>query len=132
MGDEGRMMTVSTLPTTRCMFDHSKVFRVAYPDQLYANWRSRAQAWRELEADSGGKSYTDRRVVIGRAERSRRERPTMLFAARSRSELLDSAEGHALPAIQPALSVCRHDPNGANLRRHAGHALEWRGNAAFS
>jgi sarcosine oxidase len=126
-GAKVALIDQSTLPNPAgASFDHSKVFRFAYPDQLYAQLAVDAlKRWRELEADSGEQLLTPTGVMmIGRDESSsERETYTALRSLDLAAELLDSAEAaRRFPQFNPAaFAFAVYDPNGAIL--HADKAV---------
>jgi monomeric sarcosine oxidase len=106
--------------------DHSKVFRFAYPDQLYAQLAVDAlELWHELEADSGENLLTPTGVLmIGRDESSsERETYAALRSLDLAAELLDSTDAaRRFPQFNPAaFAFAVYDPGGAIL--HAERAV---------
>jgi len=86
----------SALPSPRAAStDHSKVFRFAYPDPLYAEMAARAlDLWRELEEETGARLLTQTGVLmIGRNQSSvEAETYETLRALRLEVEMLDNRE----------------------------------------
>jgi monomeric sarcosine oxidase len=101
-------------------FDHSKVFRFAYPDPLYAGLAVDAlNLWRQLERETDSSILTPTGVLmIGRDESSsEKETYSALRSLDLEAELLDSAEvARRFPQFNPAtFEFAVYDPNGAML-----------------
>jgi monomeric sarcosine oxidase len=101
-------------------FDHSKVFRFAYPDPFYAGLAVDAlKLWRELEEESGTRLLTPTGVLmIGRDESSSEtETYSALRSLELEAELLDSSEAaRRFPQFNAeAFAFAVYDPNGAIL-----------------
>jgi monomeric sarcosine oxidase len=101
-------------------FDHSKVFRFAYPDPFYAGLAVDAlKLWRELEEESGTRLFTPTGVLmIGRDESSSEtETYSALRSLELEAELLDSFEAaRRFPQFNAeAFAFAVYDPNGAIL-----------------
>jgi len=111
----------STLPNPRAAsVDHSRVFRFAYPDQLYVKLAVDAlQRWREIESQTGARLLTPTgAMLIGK------RRPCVetdyyeaLRAQNQKTELLDSREVAArFPQFNAAaFEFGVYDPSGAIL-----------------
>lgn len=107
-------------------FDHSKVFRFAYPDRLYARLAVDAlKLWRELEEASGERLLTRTGVLmIGRdGSSSERETYDALRSLDLPAELLESSEAaRRFPQFnRAAFEFAVYDANGAIL--HAERAV---------
>lgn len=122
----------SILPNPRAAsVDHSKVFRFAYPDALYARMAVDAlKLWRALEEETGARLLTNTGVLmIGREQASAEEASAeaetyeTLRALGLRVEMLDSRETVArFPQFNAnALGYSVYDPSGAIL--HAEQAV---------
>lgn len=106
--------------------DHSKVFRFAYPDQLYAKLAVDAlNLWRELEEASGERLLTPTGVLMIGRDESSSERATYdaLRSLDLAAELLESSEAaRRFPQFNPsAFEFAVYDANGAIL--HAETAV---------
>jgi len=118
----------SLLPNpTAASFDHSKVFRFAYPDPFYARLAASAlKIWRQLEVETNTRLLTSTGVLmIGRDEASsERETYDALRSLNLEAELLTSEETcRRFPEFDPtAFAFAVHDPNGAIL--HADRAVQ--------
>jgi sarcosine oxidase len=127
LGTKVALIDQSPLPNPAgASFDHSKVFRFAYPDRLYAQLAVDAlKLWRELEGASGDRLLTPTGVLmIGRDEgSSERETYDALRSLDLAAELLDSSEtARRFPQFNAAaFEFAVYDPNGAIL--HAERAL---------
>ena len=117
----------SRLPNpTGASFDHSKVFRFAYPDPLYAGLAVDAlKLWKRLEEETGTRLLTPTgALMIGRDESSSEaETYRALRSLELEAELLDSAEAASrFPQFNSAaFEFAVYDPNGAIL--HAEQAV---------
>ncbi|MFY9607195.1 MAG: N-methyl-L-tryptophan oxidase [Blastocatellia bacterium] len=126
-GAKVALIDQSALPNRdAASFDHSKVFRFVYPDQLYAQLAVAAlKLWRELEETSGERLLTPTGVLmIGRDESSsEREAYDALRSLDLAAELLESSEAaRRFPQFNPAaFEFAVYDANGAIL--HAELAL---------
>jgi N-methyl-L-tryptophan oxidase len=101
-------------------FDHSKVFRFAYPDSFYARLAVEAlKLWRELEEESGTRLLEPTGVLmIGRDESSSEtETYNALRSLELEAELLGSSEtARRFPQFNAeAFEFAVYDPNGAIL-----------------
>ncbi len=126
-GAKVALIDQSVLPNPAgASFDHSKVFRFAYPDRLYAQLAVDAlKLWRELEEASDERLLTATGVLMIGRDQSSSERETY-HALRSldlAAELLESSEAaRRFPQFNPeAFEFAVYDPNGAIL--HAERAL---------
>ena len=117
----------SALPNPRAAStDHSKVFRFAYPDALYARMAVDALAlWRSLEEETGARLLTRTGVLmIGRDQSSvEAETYQTLRSLGLEVEMLDSRETAArFPQFNPDAFACSvYDASGAIL--HATDAV---------
>lgn len=117
----------SRLPNSAgASFDHSKVFRFAYPDPLYAGLAVDAlELWQRLEEETGTRLLTPTGVLmIGRDESSSEaETYRALRSLELEAELLASAEAaRRFPQFDPAaFAFAVYDPQGAIL--HAERAV---------
>ena len=98
--------------------DHSKVFRFAYPDTLYARLAVEAlAAWRALEAETGARLLTPTGLLLmGKAEsRVESETAAALQALGLDAEMRTNAEAAArFPQFNPAaFAHAVLDPSGA-------------------
>jgi sarcosine oxidase len=98
--------------------DHSKVFRFAYPDTLYAGLAAEALAgWRALEAETGARLLTPTGLLLmGKAEsRIEGETAAALRALGLEAEMMTAAETAArFPQFNPAaFAHAVLDPSGA-------------------
>jgi monomeric sarcosine oxidase len=126
-GAKVTLIDLSSLPNPRgASVDHSKVFRFAYPDPLYAQMAADALSrWRALEEQTGARLLTPTGVVmIGKAQSLvEREVYDALRSLNLEAELLDSRETAArFPQFnRDAFAYAVYDPSGAIL--HAETAL---------
>ncbi|HEX8087530.1 MAG TPA: FAD-dependent oxidoreductase, partial [Blastocatellia bacterium] len=117
----------SPLPNPRgASFDHSKVFRFAYPDPLYARMAVDALSrWRSLEGETGARLLTSTGLLMMGKEQSLIEHETYdaLRSLNLEAELLDGREAAArFPQFnQDAFPYAIYDPRGAIL--HAETAV---------
>lgn len=117
----------SALPNPRAAStDHSKVFRFAYPDALYAQMASDALAlWRSLEEDTGARLLTATGLLMIGREQSSEEAKTheTLRALGLPSEMLDRREtARRFPQFNcERLAYSVYDESGAIL--HASEAV---------
>ncbi len=126
-GAQVALLDQSILPNPRAAsIDHSKVFRFAYPDALYAQMAVDAlKLWRALEEETGVQMLTDTGVLtIGREQSS--DEAKIYETLRSlglQVEMLDNRETAArFPQFNPdAFSYSVYDPSGALL--HATEAV---------
>ncbi|HJQ25318.1 MAG TPA: N-methyl-L-tryptophan oxidase [Blastocatellia bacterium] len=107
--------------------DHSKVFRFAYPDAMYARLAVEALAgWQAIEAEMGVQLLTPTGLLLmGKAEsRLEVETAAALAALGLEAELMSSAEAAArFPQFNPAaFAHAVYDPSGAIT--HAERAVE--------
>jgi monomeric sarcosine oxidase len=107
-------------------FDHSKVFRFAYPDPLYAGLAVDAlKLWQRLEEETGTRLLTPTGVLmIGRDESSSEaETYRALRSLNLKAELLasDEASRRFSQFNSAAFEFAVYDPNGAIL--HAERAV---------
>ncbi|MGA9768439.1 MAG: N-methyl-L-tryptophan oxidase [Blastocatellia bacterium] len=115
------LLDQSTLPNPRAAsIDHSKVFRFAYPDALYAQMAVDAlKLWRSLEEETGARLLTDTGVLMIGREQSSPEAETYetLRSLGLRVERLDSRETAArFSQFNPeAFGFSVYDPSGAML-----------------
>lgn len=127
--DGAKVMLIdqSALPNPAgASFDHSKVFRFAYPDPLYAQLAVAAlKLWRELEEAGGARLLTPTGVLmIGKdASSSERETYDALRSLDLAAELLESSEAaRRFPQFSPAaFEFAVYDAHGAIL--HAERAV---------
>lgn len=122
-GAQVALIDQSILPNPRAAsVDHSKVFRFAYPDALYAGMAVDAlKLWRLLEEETGARLLTDTGILmIGRGQHSTYE---TLRALGLRAEMLDGRETvERFPQFNAdALGFSVYDPSGALL--HAEQAV---------
>jgi monomeric sarcosine oxidase len=106
--------------------DHSKVFRFAYPDALYAGLAVEAgKLWRLLEEETAGPLMTRTGVLMLGTDRASAESESYetLRSLGLEVELLESPEvALRFPQLNPeAFTYGVYDPSGALL--HAGRAL---------
>jgi monomeric sarcosine oxidase len=106
--------------------DHSKVFRFAYPDALYAGLAVEAgKLWRLLEEETAGPLMTRTGVLMLGTNRASAESESYetLRSLGLEVELLESPEvALRFPQLNPeAFTYGVYDPSGALL--HAGRAL---------
>jgi sarcosine oxidase len=126
-GAKVALIDQSSLPNPRAAsVDHSKVFRFAYPDPLYARMAVDALSrWRSLEEQTGARLLTPTGVLmIGRARNSiEGETYNALRSLNLEAELLDSRETAArFPQFnRDAFPYAVYDPSGAIL--HAETAV---------
>jgi monomeric sarcosine oxidase len=117
----------STLPNPRgSSFDHSKVFRFAYPEPLYVRMAVESlELWRALEDQTGERFLTSTGIVLLGSEGSSFETDCFnaLRSSNLEAELLDSAQLTArFPQFNPAaIPFAVFDPSGAIL--HAERAV---------
>jgi monomeric sarcosine oxidase len=118
-GAQVALIDQSRLPNPRAAStDHSKVFRFAYPDALYARLAVEALAgWRAIEQEMGVRLLTPTGLLLmGKAEsRLETETAAALAALGLKAELMTSSEAAArFPQFNPA--AFEHavlDPSGA-------------------
>ena len=126
-GAQVALIDQSILPNPRAAFiDHSKVFRFAYPDALYAQMAARALAlWRSLEEETGVEVLTDTGVLMIGSEQSSLEAEAYetLRSLGLEAEMLDNRETAArFPQFNAdAFGYSVYDPSGALL--HAERAV---------
>jgi monomeric sarcosine oxidase len=126
-GAKVALIDQSSLPNPRAAsLDHSKVFRFAYPDPLYARMAVDARSrWRSLEEQTGARLFTPTgTLVIGKGQGStERQVYDALRSLDLEAELLDSRETAArFPQFNPdAFPYAVYDPSGAIL--HAETAM---------
>ena len=101
-------------------FDHSKVFRFAYPDPFYARLAVEAlKLWRELEEESGTRLLTPTGVLMIGRDQSSSETETYnaLCSLELEAELLESSEAaRRFPQFNAkAFEFAVYDPNGSIL-----------------
>ncbi|HST21847.1 MAG TPA: N-methyl-L-tryptophan oxidase [Blastocatellia bacterium] len=126
-GAQVALLDQSALPNPRAAsIDHSKVFRFAYPDALYAQMAARAlKLWRSLEEETGAHLLTDTGVLMLGREQSSVEADTYetLRSLGLQVEMLDNRETTArFPQFnRDALGYSVYDPSGALL--HAERAV---------
>lgn len=99
-------------------FDHSKVFRFAYPDRLYVAMAVDAlERWHALEAQTGVRLLTQTgALLLGRRRPSfETECYEALAAERAQAEMLESSEVvERFPQFNPgAFAYGVYDPSGA-------------------
>jgi sarcosine oxidase len=128
-GDGAKVVLIdqSSLPNPRgASFDHSKVFRFAYPDPLYARMAVDALSrWRLLEGQTGARLLTSTGLLmIGKGQGLiEHETYGALRSLGLEVELLDGSEAAArFPQFnQDAFQHAVYDPSGAIL--HAETAV---------
>ncbi|MFP5264439.1 MAG: N-methyl-L-tryptophan oxidase [Blastocatellia bacterium] len=128
-GDGAKVVLIdqSPLPNPRAAsFDHSKVFRFAYPDPLYARMAVDALSrWRSLEGQTGARLLTSTGLLMIGKGRSLIEHEThdALRSLGLEVEMLDGREAAArFPQFnQGAFQHAVYDPSGAIL--HAETAV---------
>src|SRR5262245_39929175 len=95
-GAQVALIDQAILPNPRAAsVDHSKVFRFAYPDALYARMAADAlKLWRLLEEETGARLMTDTGVLMIGREQTSTEAETYdtLRALGLQAELLDGRE----------------------------------------
>jgi monomeric sarcosine oxidase len=118
----------SQLPNPRAAsIDHSKVFRFAYPDQLYARLAVDALGgWRAIEEETGAQLLTPTGLLLmGQAESTlESETAAALRALDLGAEMMTSVEAAArFPQFNPAaFAHAAFDPSGAIT--HAERAVQ--------
>jgi sarcosine oxidase len=96
----------STLPNPRAAsVDHSRVFRFAYPDQLYVKLAVDAlKRWREIEAETGARLLTQTGAVLIGKRRPSFE--TQCYEAlRARGLMAELLESHEVSARFPQFNA---------------------------
>ena len=126
-GAQVALLDQSILPNPRAAStDHSKVFRFAYPDALYARMAVDAlKLWRSLEEETGARLLTDTGVLMIGREQSlvEAEMYETLRALGLQVEMLDNRETTARFSQfnRDAFGYSVYDPSGATL--HAERAV---------
>lgn len=120
-GADVALIDQSILPNPRAAsIDHSKVFRFAYPDALYAQMAVDAlKLWRSLEEETGAQLLTRTGVLMIGHEHSSSEAETyeILRSLGLEVEMMDNRETAArFPQFNAnALGYSVYDPSGAIL-----------------
>src|SRR5215216_5928828 len=128
-GAQVALIEQATLPNPRAAsIDHSKVFRFAYPDPLYARMAVDALSrWRSLEEVSGARLITPTGVLMMDKQNSpESETYRALRSLDLKAEMLDGREITArFPQFSSdAFPYAVYDPSGAILHAEtAMHAL---------
>jgi monomeric sarcosine oxidase len=126
-GAKVALIEQAQLPNPRAAsVDHSKVFRFAYPDALYAEMAARAlKGWRMLERETGARLITPTGLVMiaKQADSFEARSYDTLRSLGLEAEILDSREvARRFPQFNPdAFSFAVVDPSGAIL--HAERAV---------